>query len=149
PLHPTPAAYFGDANLQLVKLYAVEGRREDAQATIWHAYDLADPKEHPSLLAMWMRSELERIDPEEAAATLRTYVAADPEDVDALRALARNEQALRQTAEARRHFQACLKLRPNDLGLWRDWLAVLQEQGDLDGLNAALAGLPKGADRDG
>jgi hypothetical protein len=75
---------------ELLKLYAQQGRWDELRDVVWRAYDLADPIGPVRLLAMLLRAELERIDPQIAAAALRRYVAADPDDWESRRALARN-----------------------------------------------------------
>jgi tetratricopeptide (TPR) repeat protein len=49
-----------------------------------------------------------------------------------MRAWAPAELALGLHADAAHHFQACLEARPDDVRAWRDYLAMLLEQGDLD-----------------
>jgi tetratricopeptide (TPR) repeat protein len=142
PLHPTPPAYVGDARRELLKLYAEQGRWDELRDVVWRAYDLADPIGPVRLLAMLLRAELERIDPQIAAVALRRYVDADPDDWESRRALARNEQLLGYPEAATRHLRACLAARPDDPRVWRDWLWLLHEQGDGGGLAAAVARLP-------
>jgi len=146
PLHPVSSDLFHDACQELLKLYAIEDRWEDAYPVIWTAYDHAAPVDHPVLLAMRMRSELERIAPKESIEVLRRYVAAAADDWEALRALARAEQALGRPVEAARHFQACLRGSPDNVRAWHGYLAMLLEQGDLDAFLALLQKAPKSAD---
>jgi tetratricopeptide (TPR) repeat protein len=148
PLHPTPPGFFDDACRELLKLYAIEDRWEDAFPVMWSAYDRALPVDRPVLLAMRMRPELERVAQKETIALLRRYVAADPGDAEALRALARAEVALGDRGAAARHFQDCSKGRPDDVRAWRDYLTMLVEQGDMDGFLALLAKAPPSADSD-
>ena len=108
----------------------------------------AAPADLPTLLSMRLRSEMERVAPEETVPRLERYVAADPTDWEALRALARAEQSLDRPAEARRHFEACLKGQPENPRVWRDYLIALHEQGDMDALGrVAGQGPPGGAER--
>jgi tetratricopeptide (TPR) repeat protein len=148
PLHPAPADLFHDACQELLKLYAIEDRFEDAYPVMWAAYDRAAPVDHPALLAMRIRPELERVAPKQTISLLERYVAAAADDKEALRALARAEQALGRPADAARHFQQCLKGWPNNVRAWRDYLGMLLEQGDLDAFVALLAKAPKSADSD-
>ena len=87
PPHAPPPAIFQDACLELLRLYAIEDRWEDAAPLIWNAYDQAAPADRALWLIIRLRSELERIAPSETIVPLRRYVAADPEDGEALRAL--------------------------------------------------------------
>lgn len=146
PLHPAPSDLFHDATLEVLKLYATEDRWEDLIGVIWKVYDLVDNTDREALVSWRIRSELERIAPTESIEELKRYVAADPGDVEALRALGRAEQALSHTDEARKHFEACLKLSPADPRAWRDLLTLLHETGDQEGFTSRLAQLPEGTD---
>ncbi len=149
PLHPVPAASVTAAALELAKLYMLEGRDDEARDVLWKRYGLAESSGVQFFLAKLLRLDLEHRTPQEAAATLLNYVKATPDDWEARRALARAEQFLGQRALASTDILACLKAQPNDLSTWRDWLAILVAQKDLDGLTAAVAKLPADADRDG
>jgi tetratricopeptide (TPR) repeat protein len=150
PLHRIPADTLMAAASELIGLYQLEGRDEEAQAVLWELYERADPSAHPSLLARLLRLHLEHEAPGgDAVATLRRFVAATPNDWEARRALARAEQALGQSAAATRDVLACLNAQPANLRVWRDRLAILLAQGDLKGLAASLAHLPPDADQDG
>ena len=142
PLHPISADLFQDACQELLKIYAIENRWEDAYPVMWTAYDHAAPVDQPAMLAMRMRPELERVAPKESIEVIRRYVAASADDWEALRALANAELALGRPAEAARHFQECLKGRPDDVRAWRDYLAMLLEQGDMDSFLALLEQAP-------
>lgn len=146
PLHLAPPAIFLDATVELLKLYATEDRWEDAPPIIWAAYDRASPEDRSLLLVMRMRSELERVAPSESIGRLQRYVAADPQDVEARRALARAELALGRTDDAAREFRTCLKDRPDDARAWRDYLAMLLERGDIDMFQTMLARVPASAE---
>ena len=147
PLHPVSSDLFHDACQELLKLYAIEDRWEDAYPVIWTAYDHAAPGDHPVLLAMRIRSELERMSPKDSVVLLKpAHLAAAADDWEALRALARAKAALGQSAEAVRHFEACLKGRPDDVRAWRDYLTMLLEQGDLDAFLALLEKAPPSAE---
>jgi tetratricopeptide (TPR) repeat protein len=146
PLHPVPAELFQDACQELLKIYAIEDRWEDAYPVIWTAFDHASPIDQPVLLAMRIRPELERVAPKESIEVIRRYVAAAADDWEAIRALARAEKALGNPAEAARHFQEILKGRPDDVQAWRDYLAMLLEQGDMDSFLDLLGKAPASAD---
>jgi tetratricopeptide (TPR) repeat protein len=146
PLHPAPADVFHDAAQELLGLYAIEDRWDDAHVVLWRAYDEASPADHPALLAMRIRSEVERVAPMETSKRLRRFVAADPADGEALRALARADSMLGLRSEALQHISACLKLRPDNPRAWRDYLTLLYEEGDFKALRKAMAGLPAAAE---
>ena len=148
PLHPVASAVFHDACQELLKLYAIEDRWEDAYPVMWTVYDHADPRDRPVVLAMRIRPELERVSQKDSIGLLRRYVAAAADDWEARRALARAELAMGQHAEAARDFEACLKGRPDDIRAWRDYLAMLMEEGDLDRFLTLLENPPHGADKD-
>jgi tetratricopeptide (TPR) repeat protein len=146
PLHPISPDLFHDICLELLKLYAVEDRWEDAYPVMWTAYDRASPAEYPVLLAMRIRPELERVAPAESIEILRRYVAAAADDWEALRALARAEKALGNPDEAARLFQECLKGNPDNVRAWRDNLAMFLENGDQGAFLALLEAPPKSAE---
>ncbi len=146
PLHPPDPAVFHDASQELLKLYAMEDRWDDAHVILWKEYDRGSPEDRPMVLSMRMRCELERMAPTVSVELLKNYVAADPEDFEALRAMANAELSLGQGAEALRHMQACLKGRPDDPRVWRDYLTMLQSLGELDAFNEALARVPAAAE---
>ena len=97
---------------------------------------------------MRFRSELERVAPAESIVLLQRYVAADPTDWEALRALARAELALGHREEADHHFEACLKGDPENPRVWRDYLNMLNDRGDFDALKSALGEVPHAAEGD-
>ena len=142
PLHPTPPDILRNVSLQLLGLYATENRWEDAALVVWNAYEHTGPADHISLLSMRVRSELERLAPVATISILERYVAGDPTDWEALRALARAELALNRKEEAGRHFQACLEGDPNNPRVWRDYLGMLHDTGDQEALAAVLATVP-------
>jgi tetratricopeptide (TPR) repeat protein len=146
PLHPVPADLFQDGCQELLKIYAIEDRWEDAYPVMWAAYDHASPVDQPALLTMRMRPELERIAPKESIELISRYVAAAADDYEALRALARAEISLGRTALAEQHFKECLKGRPDDVRAWRDYLAMLLEQGEMDSFLRLLEQPPRSAD---
>ena len=86
PLHPIASDLFQDACQELLKIYAIEDRWEDAYPVMWAAYDHASSVDRPVLLAMRMRPEMERVAPKESIAVIRRYVAAAADDWEALRA---------------------------------------------------------------
>ena len=147
PLHPVDASLLSDAYRGLLRIYAIEDRWEDAYPIIWIAYDRSSgSKERLYWLTMRMRAELERVSPKESIIELRRYVAAAADDYEALHALARAEIALGDRPEAERHYQACLKMRPDYVRGWRDYLTLLEEQGELEPFLAVLRACPPSAD---
>jgi len=146
PLHPVSPEIFHDACQELLKLYATQNRWEDAYPVIWTAYDRAPPPEKVNWLIMRMRAELERVSPKESIVQLRRYAAAAPDDWESLEALARAELALGDRALAERHFEACIKGKPNSIRAWRDYLAALLEAGELERFLGLLRTPPASAD---
>lgn len=146
PLHPPDAGLYHDASQELLKIYAIEDRWEDAFPVIWKAFDHAAPADRPLMLTMRLRCELERVSPNETLKTLRRYVAADPMDFEALRAVANAELAVGQRAEALRNMEACVTGHPDDPRAWRDYLTMLQSSGEQAAFEAALARVPPSAD---
>jgi tetratricopeptide (TPR) repeat protein len=145
PLHPLPGDYVWKSVLELMELYAMEERWDEAHALLWKVYDHAEPSEHRKLLIMRMRTELERVMPSRAAAALRRFVEAVPGDWEARRALAHAEYASDHKPEAMRLIEQCVDERPDDPRGWREYLTMLHEQGDDAGLRSALARVPPAA----
>jgi tetratricopeptide (TPR) repeat protein len=146
PLHrPDPGVYH-DASQELLKIYAAEDRWEDAYGIIWKAYDHARPPDQPLVLTMRLRCELERVAQSETVKVLRRYIAADPADFEALRAVAKAELALGQRAEAVRDMEACLRARPQDPRVWRDYLTMLQTLGEQDAFETTMDRVPPSAE---
>jgi tetratricopeptide (TPR) repeat protein len=146
PLHPVEPRLATVATRDLLELYAVEGRWEDAVQLIWKTYNRTDdPAERERLLNMRLRTELERIAPVVAAAKMEGYLAADPGDWEARLGLAKVLSALNRAEEARSHLEVCLRERPNDAVGWAAYLDLLNSSGDLDGLRKAAARLPESA----
>lgn len=148
PLHPVPPRMFHGAAKDLVTLYLLEGRIDEARQVLWRAYDEATPEERPGVLATRVRLELERIDHNEAAGRLREYLAADPEDHEVTRALAVEEHAIGDEDSATRDIEACLRRRPDEPTTWRAWLEILNDRGDVEGFRSAIARLPSTTDGD-
>jgi tetratricopeptide (TPR) repeat protein len=148
PLHPTPPDHHKAATELLIELYATEERWDEAQEVIWTTYDRVGPLDRPAAIIMGLRTVVERIEPKTTAERLRRYVAADPSDLRARRALARAEQALGREAEASRQIAICLEAAPEDPGVWRDRLKILRSQDSPAALAAALAELPRSAEGD-
>ncbi len=148
PLHPPEPGLYHDAGQELLKLYATEDRWEDAYPVIWQVFDRSAPADRPRALTMRVRSEVERVAPGQRREAVARYVAADPKDIEALRALANAELALQRREEAIQHMKECLQIRPDDPRVWRDYLAILQATGDREGFRAAMEKLPKSADEE-
>jgi tetratricopeptide (TPR) repeat protein len=146
PLHPPDLGVYHDASQELLKIYAAEDRWEDAHGIIWKAYDHARPADRPLVLTMRLRCELERVAQSETIKLLRRYLAADPADFEALRAMAKAELALGQRAEAVRDMEACLRARPEDPRAWRDYLNMLQTLGEQDAFEVTMARVPPSAE---
>ena len=68
--HPADPAVFHDASQELLSLYATENRWDDAHVILWKVYDRATPAYRPTVLAMRIHSELERIAPTESVKLL-------------------------------------------------------------------------------
>ena len=146
PLHPVPTALFTDACMELLKLYATEDRWQDAYPVIWAAYDRTSGTEQAGWLLSRMRPELERIAHSEAITYLERFVAADPADLEARRALAKAKLAMGRRPEAEAQFLECRARWPDDVRVWRDLLAMILEQGDLERFVELLDRPPQAAD---
>lgn len=146
PLHPVAPELFIDACMALLKLYATEDRWQDAYPVIWSAYDRTAGVEQIGWLLSRMRPELERVAHTEAIPYLERYLAADPGDIEARRALARAELAMGRRPEAEAQFLECRKRDPEQVRVWRDFLGMLLEQGDFERFLELLNQPPRSAD---
>ncbi len=63
PLHPTPLGFHKGASEELIELYATEERWPEAREVIWTTYDRVPESQHPYIVIMWLRTEVERIAP--------------------------------------------------------------------------------------
>ena len=145
PLHPRPHDIFHDASLELLKLYSTEDRWEDAYVVLWNAYENAAPGDMPTLLSMRLRSEMERVAPEETVPRLERYVAADPTDWEALRpwpAPSRRSTGRPRPGAISRPAWRASRGTPGS-GAITCWL---HEQGDMDAWAALLARVPRAAE---
>ncbi len=138
PLHPAEAGLVKNAAQALVALYVLQGRVDDARRVLWSAYDQASDAEKPAVLGTRVRVELERIEPQEAVATMRRFVEADADDHESRRALALALQFAGKPAEADRAIERCLRERPTDPTVWRTWLEILQDRNDPVALKQAI-----------
>ena len=143
PLHPRPRRSF---TMLASSCSSFISPRTAGKTPTWfsgEAYGHASPVDHPSLLSMRIRSELERVAHEQAIVQLERLHRRGPHRLGSIRALARAEMAVGHPAEARRHFQDYVKAQPENPRGWRDYLTMLHELGDLDTLIDALAKLPQ------
>ena len=145
PLHRIPLNIHHDACQELLKIYAIEDRWEDAYPIIWKSYDRSPPLTIPFCCRCgYGPSSNESLTRNRPSSSNATW----PQTLKIKKpcALARAEAAMGQHAEATQHFQACLKKWPNDVRAWRDYQALLLERGELDTFLALLKQPPKGAD---
>ena len=76
PFHPVDPKFATAATRDLLELYAVEGRWDDATQLIWKSYSRAnDTADRQKLLNMRLRTELDRIAPVVAAEKMESYLA--------------------------------------------------------------------------
>jgi tetratricopeptide (TPR) repeat protein len=121
----------------------VENRWEEVRAVIRSALPRTEGVAREELLVMSLRTFLERWVPKAAYKTLTRYVAADPADLDARLALALNAQLLGRSDESDAQIAVCLQGRPADPNVWRTWLDLLKERGDLQALRKTLDRAPE------
>jgi tetratricopeptide (TPR) repeat protein len=146
PLHPVPLKYVYGAARELVGIYILESRLDEARQALMKTCEMADPADRPGILILRMQAELLRIRPEEAVKTLRKYVSAASEDWEARRALAREEELSGDPAAADRHIAACLEATPEDPSVWRTWLEILHQRGDREKIRDAMPRMPPAED---
>ena len=145
PNHPVSKPFQAHAEVELINLTTLENRFDETRALIDSAIPRTEGTPREELLVLNLRTILERWMPKVAYKTLGRYLAADPSDLDARLGLAVAAQALGKIGEADAHLETCVKGRPNDPKVWRTWLDMLKERGDLGALRAALAKAPEEA----
>jgi tetratricopeptide (TPR) repeat protein len=143
PLRPIAPKLLIEASSQLIEIYAFEERWDDAVEVVWNAFGQSTPAEQPTILGMRIRLMLERMAPESVAPRMRAILTVDDGDIDARRALARAELALRHDEEADREIARCLQAEPGNFLVWRDWVRMLEIRGDNTAMAAALDRLPR------
>jgi tetratricopeptide (TPR) repeat protein len=143
PNHPVSKPYQAHAEVELINLLTVENRWEEVRAVIRSALPRTEGVAREELLVMSLRTFLERWIPKAAYKTLNRYVAADSSDLDARLALALNAQLLGRSDESDAQIAVCLQGRPADLNVWRTWLDLLKERGDLQALRTTLDKAPE------
>ncbi len=132
PLHPPSpsSSVVAEATQGLLSILQVERREDEASALVWRVYGLVGPRDQEEILRSWMRFELLEDAPATRAETLRRYLAADPRDWHARRALAEAETLLGHTQTALSLLDECLRARPDDLLARRTLLDILLREGD-------------------
>lgn len=145
PLHPAPEAVAAFAVRELLELYSLESRWEEARSLLWKAHDQASPGDRPGWLLMRMRTEIQPAPPAQALHRLNQFLAASPDDYEARLAAARAERALGRRDEAARHLGRCLRERPEDPRAWAEHLAAAAAGSDDASMNEALAAVPDAA----
>ena len=145
PLHPPSAN--SNATVEsaraLVDLCILErrlGEASDALASVW---ERLSPDNRTALLETSLRAMLNPGPSASDAPRLRRYVAADRDDWHARRALALAAQALGERHEAFRLIEECRRARPADPLVWRDWLAILRDQGQIDRFVVEASQIPR------
>jgi predicted Zn-dependent protease len=136
--------YEGRVETDLINLYSIEDRWDEAQAIIWRSYDrVSDPEGKRALTLMALRSHRERFFPKVALETLRRYVAADPGDLQARLAVARMAQAAGIPSEADGALAACREQYPDDPSYLKTRFEILVTRGESPALEEMLANPPK------
>jgi tetratricopeptide (TPR) repeat protein len=148
PLHPKPLRLIYSASREVVGIYILQMRLDEARAALMATHDLADPADRPGILVLRMEAELNRIHPDEAVKSLRQHIRADPDDWQSRRALAQELQLTGDDDGADRHILACLDARPDDPDAWRTLLEILHQRGDRDRFQQSVARLPDSLDAD-
>ena len=148
PRHPASRQYRGVAEAELINLYALEERWDEARELVWRQYDraLAEGRDVHDLLFMSLRTRLSKSTPEASFPVLLRYIAADPTDWKARQALAKAAQTLGNVEESDRQIQACLTARPSDPEIWSTWLGLLEARSDFARLEVELRRTPQEAE---
>jgi tetratricopeptide (TPR) repeat protein len=148
PLRPIRMYYIQGAVEGLMDILGAEGRWDEARCVLWELYAQVEPIDRAKVLDKWAQTQILRIDPKDSAAVVRRFLAADPDDWQAARALARLEQTLGHEREADRLIATVLAARPRDPRVWRDWLEILAARGNRVAVSQAFVRLPAEASHD-
>lgn len=123
------------ARVALVQLYALQMRRDEAREQVWPV--LAGSSDPAAVLELFTMIEL-GAEPNDTAATLERFVAGDPEDFAARRALGSQYTVLGRTSEARQILEACLSERPGDVRAAEFLAQCLLDAAEFDACEALL-----------
>ncbi|HEV3168317.1 MAG TPA: tetratricopeptide repeat protein [Isosphaeraceae bacterium] len=143
-----PDGIYGlDSRVELLKLYALEERKDAFRAQAWETYDRIPPRGRLPILVMRMRVEFEQAKPEINTKQLQPMVEADPDDPEAAAGLASARDQASEEAAARTLFEKALAARPRDVELRERYLDLLYRMGDLAALKHGLAGREQGTEK--
>lgn len=146
PAHPEVRSDARLVRSELINLLAGQDRWDEVRALIWEEYPDADPENQRALRILSLRTRLERSSPAAAIDQVRAFAEADPEDWTARRVWAKFAQHLGRAEDAEQAIQECLKARPRDPKVWRDYIEILVTRGDFEALEQGLAAVPPEAD---
>ena len=146
PLHPVPEALAAFAVRELLELYSLESRWEEAALSLlWKAHDHASPGDRPGWLLMRMRTEIQSVPPAQALHRLTQFLAASPDDHGrrawpwfAVRALGHRDEAAPLLGR-------CLRERTDDPRVWAEHLAAAAAGSEDASMSQALAAVPDAA----
>ncbi len=149
PNHPSARPRAPQVTQWLLNKYAIQDRWDEARVLIWQAYDESlGALERRSWLELSLKTQIERSLPSATLIHAREWIAADPDDWHARRALARAANAEKLYGEADREIRTCVAAKPTDPVVWGDWVEMLRIREDFDGIASLLAKCPTEADAD-
>jgi tetratricopeptide (TPR) repeat protein len=131
------------ARLGLVQLFATEARNDEARQLFWELYRTS--RQPVAVLELLGRLDIEGAEPHEASQELEKFIATDPADFDACRALAHHYLVLGRAREARSLAERCLEARSESLPAWETLLGCLNDLGDKTPLGEAIDRVPETA----
>lgn len=133
------------ARLDLLQAFEFQGRREEAEQSLWDLY-----RTHSSpwkLLTRFMQVKLEEVDARMAREVLERCLEQDPTDYNVRRAMGRIQTFVGETQEARSKLEVCVNERPTDFMAWENLCFALYQDGELAVLRQGLERLPSGWER--
>jgi tetratricopeptide (TPR) repeat protein len=132
-----------EAGWALLELYYLEGRGDDARRLALRLFEVEpDPHDRAQLLLELVRQDAQPLAPGSVVQWFEPLVERNPNDLHASLALG---LALVHAGEIDRglaRLQAAAERRPHDADAWDAWLTGLDDAGQIDGLDEALARLP-------
>ena len=139
----TPQRVSDAARLGLIQLCATEARNDEARQLIWELYRTSP--QPVAVLELLGRLDVEGADPHESIAELEKFLARDPDDFEARRALAQHYLVLGRSREARSLAEQCVRSNRQSLPAWQNLFSCLTDIGDHAALDESIERPPEPA----
>lgn len=133
---------------RLGDLYLLESRDDEARIVLWRLFQSVDRRDGAAVNFLFQLTvfDLESESPTIGIETLKPFVDADPNDVQAHRALASYQLRMGDTGAAGRILRELLRRDPLARGVYATWVQFLQATGDHAAARRALSEVPEGVE---